>query len=97
MNALGQRYGLNPVTSQRNGWFIVDDRKGQFGFSSDLKEKLIIMEYISDGNAYDLDARIPKMAEGSFICTYNIFYIIYKRGCSRIYVQRGKRKKEKKC
>ena len=62
-NALGQRYGLNPQTSQRNGWFIIDDRKGQFGFSSDLKEKLIILEYVSDGNAYDLDARIPKLAE----------------------------------
>ena len=62
-NALGQRYGLNPVTSQRNGWFVIDDRRGQFGFSSDLKDKLIVLEYISDGNAYDLDVKIPKLAE----------------------------------
>ena len=95
-DALGQRYGLNPVTSQRNGWFIVDDRKGQFGFSSDLKEKLIIMEYISDGNAYDLDARIPKMAEEALYA--HIIYSILSTslGVQEYIVQRFKREKSAK-
>ena len=95
-NALGQRYGLNPVTSQRNGWFIVDDRKGQFGFSSDLKEKLIIMEYISDGNAYDLDARIPKMAEEALYA--HIIYSILSTnvGVQEYVVQRFKKEKSAK-
>ena len=95
-NALGQRYGLNPVTSQRNGWFIVDDRKGQFGFSSDLKEKLIIMEYISDGNAYDLDARIPKMAEEALYA--HIIYSILSTsvGVQEYIVQRFKKEKSAK-
>tara|TARA_R110001592_G_scaffold47126_5_gene149520 strand:+ start:149 stop:1582 length:1434 start_codon:yes stop_codon:yes gene_type:complete len=61
--SLGQRYGLNPETSQRNGWFTIDERKGVFSFSNDLANKLIVIEYVSDGNAYDLDLRIPKMAE----------------------------------
>ena len=60
---LGQRYGLEPQTSQKNGWFKIDYRKGTFNFTSNLSEKLILLEYISDGNAYDLDARIPKLAE----------------------------------
>ena len=60
---LGQRYGLEPQTSQKNGWFTINEREGVFSFSSELKDKIIILEYISDGNAYDLDARIPKMAE----------------------------------
>jgi hypothetical protein len=95
-NALGQRYGLNPQTSQRNGWFIIDDRKGQFGFSSDLKEKLIILEYMSDGNAYDLDLRIPKMAEEALYA-----YIIYNllstsSGVQEYVVQRFKREKSAK-
>ena len=95
-DALGQRYGLNPVTSQRNGWFIVDDRKGQFGFSSDLKEKLIIMEYISDGNAYDLDARIPKMAEEA-LYAHIIYSILSTSGGVQEYiVQRFKREKSAK-
>jgi hypothetical protein len=61
--ALGQRYGLEPQTSQKNGWFKIDERKGTFNFTSNLANKLILLQYISDGNAYDLDARIPKLAE----------------------------------
>jgi len=61
--ALGQRYGLEPQTSQKNGWFKINERQGTFGFTSNLANKLILLQYISDGNAYDLDARIPKMAE----------------------------------
>ena len=61
--ALGQRYGLEPQTSQKNGWFKIDERTGQFSFTSNLANKLILLQYVSDGNAYDLDARIPKLAE----------------------------------
>jgi hypothetical protein len=95
-NALGQRYGLNPVTSQRNGWFVVDDRKGQFGFSSDLKEKLIVVEYVSDGNAYDLDARIPKMAEEALYA--HIIYSILSTsvGVQEYIVQRFKKERSAK-
>jgi hypothetical protein len=60
---LGQRYGLDPATSQKNGWFTINEREGTFAFSSELQDQIIILDYISDGNAYDLDARIPKMAE----------------------------------
>ena len=60
---MGQRYGLEPQTSQKNGWFKIDERKGTFSFTSNLSGKLILLEYISDGNAYDLDVRIPKLAE----------------------------------
>ena len=34
-----------------------------FNFTSDLKGRLVLIEYVSDGNAYDLDMKIPKMAE----------------------------------
>jgi hypothetical protein len=59
----GQRYGNDPQNSQRNGWFNMNERDGTIAFSSNLKDQLIVLEYISDGLAYDLDARIPKMAE----------------------------------
>ena len=61
--AYGQRYGLEPEVSQKNGWFTINERTGSFNFSSDLANKLIILEYISDGLAVDADTRIPKMAE----------------------------------
>ena len=59
----GQRYGGDPVNMQMNGWFNIDEAQGTFNFSSDLAGKLIILEYISDGLAYDLDSKVPKMAE----------------------------------
>lgn len=62
----GQRYGLNPETTQINGWFTINEREGKFSFSSDLVDKIIILEYISDGLAYTADTKIPKLAEEAF-------------------------------
>ena len=61
--AYGQRYGLEPETSNKNGWFTINEREGKFSFSSNLKNRLILLEYISDGLSVDYDMRIPKMAE----------------------------------
>ena len=61
--AYGQRYGEDPVLTQTNGWFGIDQNRGMFTFSSNLKGRLIVIEYISDGLAYDLDTRVPKMIE----------------------------------
>ena len=59
----GRLYGLDPQLSQVNGWFGINERDGMFTFSSNLRDRLIVLEYISDGLAYDLDTRVPKMAE----------------------------------
>jgi len=56
-------YGLQPEVSQINGWFTINERTNSFCFSNDLVGRTIILEYISDGLAYDLDTRVPKMAE----------------------------------
>ena len=61
--AYGMRYGLNPSTSQENGWFSINERTGKFSFSSNLANLQIILEYVSDGLAYDEDTKIPKLAE----------------------------------
>ena len=61
--AFGRRYGLDPETSQKNGWFTINERENKFSFSSNLSGQLIILEYISDGLAYDGDTRVPKLAE----------------------------------
>jgi hypothetical protein len=68
----GQRYGLNPETTQINGWFTINEREQKFSFSSDLVDKIIILEYVSDGLAYTEDMKVPKMAEEAFYA-----YIIY--------------------
>jgi hypothetical protein len=59
----GQAYGLNPQHSNFNGTFTINEREGKINFSSDLVGLIVIFEYISDGLAYDLDSRIPKLAE----------------------------------
>ncbi len=59
----GQRYGLNPEISNQNGWYTINRRTNMFNFSSNLGGKLMILEYLSDGLAYDQDIKIPKMAE----------------------------------
>tara|TARA_R100001443_G_scaffold107328_1_gene117111 strand:+ start:1544 stop:3016 length:1473 start_codon:yes stop_codon:yes gene_type:complete len=59
----GQRYGQDQVVSNMNGWFTINRRTNTFNFSSNLLGQMIILEYISDGLAYDEDTKIPKMAE----------------------------------
>lgn len=58
----GQRYGLEPELTQTNGWFTINEREGTFSFSSNISG-IILIEYISDGLAYNADTRIPKMIE----------------------------------
>lgn len=60
---IGQRYGLEPRSTQRNGWYVINKREGKVSFSSDLANMVIILEYVSDGLAYDVDTKVPKMAE----------------------------------
>ena len=59
----GEQYGMSPQYAQYNGWFNMNPREGKISFSSNLIGSLIVLEYISDGLAYDLDSRIPKLAE----------------------------------
>ena len=59
----GMRYGLLPETTQINGYFTINEREGKFSFSSDLNGRVIVLEYVSDGLAYDIDSKVPKMAE----------------------------------
>jgi hypothetical protein len=59
----GQAYGLEPQYSNINGTYTINEREGKINFSSDLVGMIIVFEYISDGLAYDLDSRIPKLAE----------------------------------
>ena len=56
-------YGTDTTLSQVNGWFTINERTNTFSFSNDLVSRIIILEYISDGLAYDLDTKVPKMAE----------------------------------
>ena len=62
-NFYGEQYGLDGKYANYNGWFNIDPRSGKMSFSSNLNGALILLEYVSDGLAYDLDTKVPKMAE----------------------------------
>ena len=94
--ALGQRYGLEPQTSQKNGWFKIDERKGTFSFTSNLANKLILLQYISDGNAYDLDVRIPKLAEEALYAHIIHSILSVSSGVQEYVVRRFKQERSAK-
>jgi|TARA_R110001592_G_scaffold196863_1_gene444720 hypothetical protein len=92
----GRRYGLDPQLSQVNGWFNMNEREGKISFSSNLSGRLIVLEYISDGLAYDEDTKIPKLAEEALYA-----HIIYSILSTRInqpeyVVQRFKKERSSK-
>jgi hypothetical protein len=92
----GRRYGMDPQYANFNGYFTINDREGKISFSSDLVGKLIVLEYVSDGLAYDLDSRVPKLAEEAMYA-YILHAIISTRSNQPEYlVQRLKQEKSAK-
>ena len=89
-------YGIQPEVSQVNGWFTINERENTFSFSNDLVDRIIILEYISDGLAYDLDTRVPKMAEEAMYA-YILHAIVSTRANQPEYlVQRLRQEKSAK-
>jgi len=92
----GEQYGMSPQYAQYNGWFNMNDREGKVSFSSNLANQIIILEYISDGLAYDLDSRIPKMAEDALYSYISHAIIASRINQPEYVVQRLKREKSAK-
>jgi hypothetical protein len=92
----GQRYGLEPEISQSNGWFNINERLGTFSFSSGMALSLIVLEYISDGLSYDMDTRIPKMAEDALYAHIMYSIIATRANFPEYIVQRYKKERSAK-
>ena len=92
----GERYGLNPETTQNNGWFTLNQRVGKISFSSNLRDKLIIFEYISDGLAYDKDMRVPKLAEEAVYAYLNHAILSTRANTPEYIVNRYRKEKSVK-
>jgi hypothetical protein len=89
--AYGERYGLQPEISQKNGWFTINEREGKFSFSSGFNGQLIVLEYISDGLAYDLDSKVPKMAEEALYMHIAYSILANRSNIQEYIVQRFKK------
>ena len=96
MVGYGQRYGLDPQYDNINGYFNINNRINKISFSNNLVDKIINLEYISDGLSSDLDTEVPKMAEEAMYA-YILHAIIATRANQPEYVvQRLKKEKSAK-
>ena len=92
----GQRYGLEPQYSQMNGWFSINQRLGTFSFSSNLVGKIITLQYVSDGLAYNMESRVPKMAEDALYSHISYSILSSKANIQEYIVQRYKKDRSAK-
>ena len=84
----GRQYGLDPQLAQSNGWFTLNEREGKMSFSSNLANRLIVLEYISDGLAHDVDTKVPKLAEDALYASILHSIISTRSGQQEYLVQR---------
>jgi len=84
----GRQYGLEPQLAQVNGWFTLNEREGKMSFSSNLANRLIVLEYISDGLAHDVDTKVPKLAEDALYASILHSIISTRSGQQEYLVQR---------
>lgn len=93
---VGQLYGLDPQNANINGYFTINDREGKFSFSSDLVNRIIILEYISDGLSTGMDTRVPKLAEEAMYAYISHAIIASRINQPEYVVNRLKREKSAK-
>ncbi len=92
----GKLYGLEPQTSQINGWFSINHREGKMSFSNGLANKLIVLEYISDGLAHNGDSKVPKLAEDALYASILYSIVSVRAGQSPNDVMRLQRDRSAK-
>lgn len=86
------RYGLNPDLN-KNGFYQIDKRRGVMSFSSGIKGKLIMLEYISDGLEYNNgdEVLVHKFLEQTLYAYVRFMLLDNKFGVQEFVVNRAKR------
>jgi len=88
----GGRFGMYTDRTNVNGMYNIDKNAGYIRFSSEVKNKAIVIEYITDGLAYltEDELKVNKLAE-DFLIKYIAYQIIqYKFGVQEYIVRRMK-------
>jgi len=92
---IGARFGLNTETANINPTFSIDKAQGVINFSSGMKSKSVVIEYVSDGmeNGDNSKVSVNKMFE-EFIYAYIRFSILNsKYGVQEYVVNRARKDK----
>ncbi|OUU64051.1 MAG: hypothetical protein CBC24_08045 [Candidatus Pelagibacter sp. TMED64] len=90
----GKRYGINPQDANRNDTFIIDQPRGVISFSSGVKNKIIIIKYVSDGLNVDGDMKIHKFAEEAMYKSIALAIMSAKANIPEYQVNRLKKEKK---
>ena len=69
---IGNRFGLDPETSQINGFFYIDELRGNIHFGSNISGKTVIIKYISDSLGTDAEMLVHKFAHAILATKANI-------------------------
>jgi hypothetical protein len=92
---IGDRYGLNTETANRNPTFTIDKKSGVINFSSHMSGESIILEYVSDGmeNGDDSLVTVNKLFE-KYVYAYIQYEILNsKLGVQEYVVMRARKEK----
>ena len=88
----GPAYGLNPNLNG-NGYFTIDKRKGVMSFSSNIKGRIILLEYVSDGLEYNNgdDVMVHKLAEQALYSYVRYALLNNKYGVQEYIINRARK------
>tara|TARA_B100001287_G_C22682440_1_gene531274 strand:+ start:685 stop:1575 length:891 start_codon:yes stop_codon:yes gene_type:complete len=89
----GKRYGINPQLATKNGSFIIDQNNGTISFSNDNKNRIIVLEYISDGLNISDDMKIHKFAEEAIYKSISLAIISAKSNIPEYQINRLKKER----
>ena len=86
---LGKRFGLDTSTANSNGSYMINKDQGYVIFSSNLINKNIVIEYVSDGmyGLSEADLKIHKLAE-DFMYKYILSAIVKTKFNIQEYIVR---------
>ena len=88
---IGKRFGLDTATSNSNGSYVINKDQGFIMFSSNLIDKNIVIEYVSDG-MYGLsedEIKVHKLAETFMYDYLNSCVLKSKVGVAEYAVRRA--------
>jgi len=92
----GQLFGLDPQFANANGYFTIDERYNKFSFSANLVDRIVVLEYISDGLATSEDTKVPKMAEEAIYAHVSHAILASRINQNEYVIQRLKKERSAK-
>ena len=88
-----ERYGLEPSHAQVNGSFYIDNLKGLIHFSSDVSDRTVVLDYISDSLGTDKEMQVHKFAEEAMY-KWIMYAILSTRANTQEYIVRRYQKEK---